>query len=147
MKIDGWTILVVMCCCSCSSSSSSVAAFFTGLIPRTGPHFLKVSRWNDVIGKRSFLLDLIKRIEPFKTEKEKKVEIDKIRESNPNEAETFCAAAEKVGKYRTTPPYDQPGDILTIGGMKKPLAVALERIQPGIKRDDIEIPTRILCGM
>jgi hypothetical protein len=148
MKIDLITILVVMCCCSCSSSSSSAAVFFTGLIPRTGPHFMKVTGLNDLKGQGSFLLDVVKkRVEPLKTENEKKIELEKIRESNPNEVATFCATAKKVRDGRTKPPYNQPGGIVTIGGMKNPVVVAAEGLPTGLVLSDIEFPAKIFCGM
>lgn len=148
MKIDIITILVVMCCCSCSSSSSSAAVFFAGLIPRTGPHFMKVSGLNDFKGMSSFFLDVVKkRVKPLKTNQEKKIELEKIRESNPNEVATICAIAKKFMDSGTKPPYDKPVKLVTIGGMKKPLALATDMLEPvGLKVDDIGI-SRYFCDI
>jgi hypothetical protein len=147
MKLKLSTILLMMCCCSCCSSSSSAAAFFAGLIPRTGPHFLKVSGLGEFKNHSPFLNDVVKkRTDALKTSKEREIELDKISKSNPNDVKAFCATAEKSRATRTTPPYNQPGDILTIGGMKRPAAVvqkALESI--GLPMTLIEYSARELC--
>ena len=123
-------ILLAVCVLSCCSSSSSAAAFFAGLIPRTGPHFLKVSGINDFEKHSLFLNDVVKkRTDALKTSKERELEMDKIIKSNPNDVKAFCATAEKFRAVRTTPPYNQPGDILTISGMKKPETVGQRALE------------------
>jgi len=123
-------IVLAMCVLSCCSSSSSAAAFFAGLIPRTGPHFLKVSGIGEFKNHSPFLRDVVKkRTDALKTSKERELEMDKISKSNPNDVKAFCATAEKLRAVRTTPPYNQPGDILTIGGMKNPATVAQRALE------------------
>ena len=130
MKLKLGTILLMMCCCSCCSSSSSAAAFFAGLIPRTGPHFLKVSGIGEFKNHSPFLKDVVKkRTDALKTSKERELEMDKISKSNPNDVKAFCATAKKLRAVRTTPPYNQPGDILTIGGMKNPETVGQRALE------------------
>ena len=130
MKLKLGTILLMMCCCSCCSSSSSAAAFFAGLFPRTGPHFLKVSGIGEFKNHSPFLKDVVKkRTDALKTSKERELEMDKISKSNPNDVKAFCATAEKFRAVRTTPPYNQPGDILTISGMKKPETVGQRALE------------------
>ena len=123
-------IVLAMCVLSCCSSSSSAAAFFAGLIPRTGPHFLKVSGIGEFKNHSPFLRDVVKkRTDALKTSKERELEMDKISKSNPNDVKAFCATAEKLRASRTTPPYNQPGDILTIGGMKNPETVGQRALE------------------
>ena len=147
MKLKLSTILLMMCCCSCCSSSSSAAAFFSGLIPRTGPHFLKVSGIGEFKNHSPFLKDVVKkRTDALKTSKERELELDKINKSNPNDVKAFCATAKKIRATRTTPPYNQPGDILTIGGMKRPSAVAQKALESiGLPMTLIEYSARELC--
>jgi uncharacterized membrane protein len=136
-----------MCVLSCCSSSSSAAAFFAGLFPRTGPHFLKVSGISDLGNHSPFLRDVVKkRTDALKTSKERELELDKITKSNPNDVKAFCATADKIRTSRTTPPYNQPGDILTIGGMKRPAAVAQKALESiGLPMTLIEYSARELC--
>jgi len=123
-------IVLAMCVLSCCSSSSSAAAFFAGLIPRTGPHFLKVSGIGEFKNHSPFLKDVVKkRTDALKTSKERELEMDKISKSNPNDVKAFCATAKKLRAVRTTPPYNQPGDILTIGGMKNPETVGQRALE------------------
>jgi len=123
-------IVLAMCVLSCCSSSSSAAAFFSGLIPRTGPHFLKVTGFGEFKNHSPFLKDVVKkRTDALKTSKERELEMDKISKSNPNDVKAFCATADKLRAARTTPPYNQPGDILTIGGMKNPSTVAQRALE------------------
>lgn len=140
-------ILLAVCILSCCSSSSSAAAFFTGLIPRTGPHFLKVTGLGEFKNHSPFLKDVVKkRTDALKTSKERELELDKITKSNPNDVKAFCASAEKIRTSRTTPPYNQPGDILTIGGMKRPAAVAQKALESiGLPMPLIEYSARELC--
>jgi hypothetical protein len=147
MKLKLGTILLMMFCCSCCSSSSSAAAFFSGLIPRTGPHFLKVSGINDFEKHSLFLNDVVKkRTDALKTSKERELEMDKIIKSNPNDVKAFCATADKFKAIRTTPPYDQPGDILTIGGMKKAAVVGQNALESaGVPMTLIGYSARELC--
>jgi hypothetical protein len=56
--------------------------------------------------------------------------VENIRKSNPDGVATFCAAGKKVRATRTTPPYNQPGKILTIGGMKKSGTIMNEAMEP-----------------
>ena len=147
MKLKLSTILLMMCCCSCCSSSSSAAAFFAGLIPRTGPHFLKVSGIGEFKNHSPFLKDVVKkRTDALKTSKERDLEMDKIIKSNPNDVKAFCATGEKFKAVRTTPPYNQPGDILTVEGMKKPMDVAVKVLaSSGVSQTLIEFAARNFC--
>lgn len=140
-------ILLAVCVLSCCSSSSSAAAFFSGLIPRTGPHFLKVSGINDFENHSLFLNDVVKkRTDGLKTRKEIKLEMDKIRKSNANDVKAFCATADKFKAIRTTPPYDQPGDILTVRGMKKPQVVGQNALESaGVSMTLIAFAARDFC--
>lgn len=140
-------ILLAVCILSCCSSSSSAAAFFAGLIPRTGPHFLKVTGLGEFKNHSPFLKDVVKkRTDALKTSKERELELDKITKSNPNDVKAFCVSAEKIRTSRTTPPYNQPGDILTIGGMKRPMAVAQKALESiGLPMPLIEYSARELC--
>jgi hypothetical protein len=147
MKLKLGTILLMMFCCSCCSSSSSAAAFFAGLIPRTGPHFLKVTGLGEFKNHSPFLKDVVKkRTDALKTNKERELEMDKISKSNPNDVKAFCATADKFRAARTTPPYNQPGDILTIGGMKRPQAVGQRALESfSLPMTLIEYSARELC--
>lgn len=140
-------IVLAMCVLSCCSSSSSAAAFFSGLIPRTGPHFLKVTGLGEFKNHTPFLNDVVKkRTYALKTSKERELELDKITKSNPNDVKAFCATADKIRNSRTTPPYNQPGDILTIGGMKRPAAVAQKTLESsGTPMTLIEYTASELC--
>jgi len=147
MKLKFSTILLMMCCCSCCSSSSSAAAFFAGPIPRTGPHFLQVTGLGEFKNHSPFLKDVVKkRTNALKTNKERELEMDKISKSNPNDVKAFCATAVKFRSTSTTPPYNQPGDILTIGGMKRPQAVAQKTLESiGLPMPLIGYSARELC--
>jgi len=114
------TILFMMCFCSCCSSSSSATVFFTGLIPRTGPHFRKVTGIDDLISQKTFINNFYEKRSGKNSDQENKLIVEEIRKTNPGGVASFCAAGEKVKAGRTTPPYNEPGKILTIGGMKKP---------------------------
>jgi len=141
-------ILLAVCVLSCCSSSSSAAAFFAGLIPRTGPHFLKVSGIGDLVAQAPFINDFSKGRTGKKTDKENKLQVENIRKTNPEGVASFCAAAKKIRATRTTPPYNQPGDILTIGGMKKSGTIMEEAMEPlGASVNYVEIAARELCGM
>lgn len=140
-------VLLAMCVLSCCSSSSSAAAFFAGLIPRTGPHFLKVTGLGEFKNHSPFLNDVVKkRTYALKTSKERELEFDKITKSNPNDVKAFCATFEIFRTSRATPPYNQPGDILTIGGMKRPSAVAQKALESaGTPMTLIGYAARELC--
>ena len=140
-------ILLVVCALSCCSSSSSAAAFFSGLIPRTEPHFLKVTGIGEFKNHSPFLNDVVKkRTDALKTTIEIESEMDKISESNPNDVKAFCATADKFEAISTTPPYNQPGDILTIGGMKNPAVVGQNAFDSaGVPRTLMAFAARGLC--
>jgi hypothetical protein len=141
-------ILLAVCVLSCCSSSSSAAAFFAGLIPRTGPHFLKVSGVDDLTKQKPFIVDYYQKSADKKTDKEKQLVVDEIRNTNPDGVTAFCAAADKIRTIRTTPPYNQPGDILTIGGMKRPADILEETAKESL-RDAypyVEITAKNFCG-
>ena len=147
MKLKLGTILLMVCCCSCCSSSSSAAAFFAGLIPKTGPHFRKVTGVDDLTKQKPFIVDYYQKSADKKTDKEKQLVVDKIRKSNPDGVKAFCAAADKIRTIRTTPPYNQPGDILTIGGMKRSGTVLEETAKESL-RDAypyVEITAKNFC--
>jgi hypothetical protein len=140
-------ILLAVCVLSCCSSSSSAAAFFAGLIPRTGPHFLKVSGVDDLTKQKPFIVDYYQKSADKKTDKEKQLVVDEIRNTNPDGVTAFCAAADKIRTIRTTPPYNQPGDILTIGGMKRPADILEETAKESL-RDAypyVEITAKNFC--
>ena len=139
--------LLAVCLLSCCSSSSSAAAFFAGLIPRTEPHFLKVSGVDDLTKQKPFIVDYYQKSADKKTDKEKQLVVDEIRNTNPDGVTAFCAAADKIRTIRTTPPYNQPGDILTIGGMIKPGTVLEETAKESL-RDAypyVEITAKNFC--
>tara|TARA_B110000858_G_scaffold66691_2_gene77442 strand:+ start:260 stop:697 length:438 start_codon:yes stop_codon:yes gene_type:complete len=140
-------ILLVVCALSCCSSSSSAAAFFSGLIPRTEPHFLKVTGIGEFKNHSPFLNDVVKkRTDALKTTIEIESEMDKISESNPNDVKAFCVTADKFKAARTTPPYNQPGDILTIGGMKNPAVVGQNAFDSaGVPRTLMAFAARGFC--
>ena len=147
MKLYLCTILLMMCCCSCCSSSSSAAAFFAGLIPRTGPHFRKVTGIDDLISQKTFINNFYEKRSGKNTDKENKLIVEEIRKSNPDGVKAFCAAADKIRTIRTTPPYNQPGDILTIGGMKRPADILEETAKESL-RDAypyVEITAKNFC--
>jgi hypothetical protein len=142
------TLLLMLCFCSCCSSSSSAAVFFAGLIPRTGPHFRKVTGIGDLVAQAPFINDFSKGRTGKKTDKENKLQVENIRKSNPDGVAKFCATAKKIRATRTTPPYNQPGDILTIGGMKKSGTIITEAMEPlGASMNYVEIAAREFCGM
>ena len=142
------TLLLMLCFCSCCSSSSSAAVFFAGLIPRTGPHFRKVTGIEDLTAQKPFINTFYKGRTGKKTDKENKSQVENIRKSNPDGVAKFCATAKKIRATRTTPPYNQPGDILTIGGMKKSGTIITEAMEPlGASMNYVEIAAREFCGM
>tara|TARA_B110000977_G_scaffold168546_1_gene217826 strand:- start:919 stop:1359 length:441 start_codon:yes stop_codon:yes gene_type:complete len=142
------TLLLMLCFCSCCSSSSSAAVFFAGLIPRTGPHFRKVTGIGELTTQAPFINDFSKGRTGKKTDKENKLQVENIRKSNPDGVAKFCATAKKIRATRTTPPYNQPGDILTIGGMKKSGTIMTEAMEPlGASMNYVEIAAREFCGM
>jgi len=146
MKLKLSTILLMMCCCSCCSSSSSAAAFFAGLIPRTGPHFRKVTGIDDLTKQKTFINNFYEKRSGKNTDKENKLIVEEIRKTNPGGVASFCAAGEKVKAARTTPPYNEPGKILTIGGMKKPGTILEEVMEPlGPAINYVEIAAREFC--
>ena len=140
-------ILLAVCVLSCCSSSSSAAAFFAGLIPKTGPHFRKVTGVDDLTKQKPFIVDYYQKSADKKTDKEKQLVVDEIRNTNPDGVTAFCAAADKIRTIRTTPPYNQPGDILTIGGMKRPADILEETAKESL-RDAypyVEITAKNFC--
>ena len=147
MKLKLSTILLMMCCCSCCSSSSSVAAFFAGLIPRTGPHFRKVTGVDDLTKQKPFIVDYYQKSADKKTDKEKQLVVDEIRKSNPDGVTTFCAAADTIRSGRTRPPYDNNDKILTTRGMIKPGTILEETTKESL-RDAypyVEITAKNFC--
>ena len=142
------TLLLMLCFCSCCSSSSSAAVFFAGLIPRTGPHFMKMTGIGELTTQAPFINDFSKGRTGKKTDKENKLQVENIRKSNPDGVAKFCATAKKIRATRTTPPYNQPGDILTIGGMKKSGTIITEAMEPlGASMNYVEIAAKEFCGM
>ena len=140
-------MMLLSSCCSCCSSSS-VAAFFFFLIPRTGPHFRKVTGIEDLVAQVPFMNEFYKRASGKKTDKENKLQVENIRKSNPDGVAKFCATVNKIRANRKTPPYDQPGEILTIGGMKKGGDIMKEAMEPlGASVNYVEIAAREFCGM
>lgn len=140
-------ILLVVCAMSCCSSSIGAGGFFGGLIPRTGPHFRKVTGVDDLTKQKPFIVDYYQKSADKKTDKEKQLVVDEIRKSNPDGVKAFCAAADKIRTIRTTPPYNQPGDILTIGGMKRPADILEETTKESL-RDAypyVEITAKNFC--
>ena len=82
-------ILLIVCAMSCCSSSSSAAAFFSGLIPRTGPHFRKVSGVDDLTKQKPFIVDYYQKSADKKTDKEKQLVVDEIRNLTQMELQHF----------------------------------------------------------
>ncbi len=99
------TLLLMLCFCSCCSSSSSAAVFFAGLIPRTGPHFRKVTGIGDLVAQAPFINTFYKGRTGKKTDKENKLQVENIRKSNPDGVAKFCATVNKIRATRTAPPY------------------------------------------
>jgi hypothetical protein len=136
-------ILLALCCLS---SSSVAGGFFGGFIPRTGPHFKKVSGINDVLKLKTFLNDYYEKASGKKNEKERKLIIDEFRKSNPDEVTSFCDIAKKAQKNRNTPPYDTVREVLTLGGMKHTHVVSTEALQsigPGAQY--LEVAANAFC--
>src|SRR6056300_1270268 len=100
MKLKFSTILLMMCCCSCCSSSSSAATFVAGLIPRTGPHFRIVSGVDDLTKQKPFIVDYYHKSAYKKTDKEKQLVVDEIRNTNPDGVTAFCAAVDTIRSGR-----------------------------------------------
>jgi hypothetical protein len=139
--------LLAVCLLSCCSSSSSAAAFFAGLIPRTEPHFLKVSGVDDLTKQKPFIVDYYQKSADKKTDKEKQLVVDEIRNTNPDGVTAFCAAVDKIKTIRTTPPYDNTDKILTTRGMIKPGTVLEETAKESL-RDAypyVEITAKNFC--
>jgi hypothetical protein len=106
-----------------------------------------VSGVDDLTKQKPFIVDYYQKSADKKTDKEKQLVVDEIRKSNPDGVTAFCAAADKIRTIRTTPPYNQPGDILTIGGMIKPGTV-LEKAAKESLRDAypyVEITAKNFC--
>ena len=140
------TLLLMLCFCSCCSSSSSAAVFFAGLIPRTGPHFRKVTGIEDLVAQKPFINTFYKGASGKNTDKENKLHVENIRKSDPDGVARFCATANKMRATRTAPPYNQPGEILTIGGMKKSGTIMEEAMEPlGASVNYVEIAAREFC--
>ena len=142
------TLLLMLCFCSCCSSSSSAAVFFAGLIPRTGPHFRKVTGIEDLVAQAPFINTFYKGRTGKKTDKENKLHVENIRKSDPDGVARFCATGNKMRAGVQIPPYNQPGEILTIGGMKKSGTIMEEAMEPlGASVNYVEIAAREFCGM
>lgn len=139
------TILLLCCCCMMSSSSAS-GAFLAGLIPRTGPHFVrsfglkKIKKFIQLSNELRLLsLDLPDGsglVSEDLTVKNKMIEIfTKIQEKSPElcelydevTSEDFFNKIQEDGKY-----YNEAGrqSILTLGGMKEWRDYVKEYIEP-----------------
>ena len=102
----------------------------------------------DLVAQAPFINDFYKGRSGEKTDKENKLQLENIRKSNPDGVATFCATANKIRATRTTPPYNQPGEILTIGGMKKSGTIINEAMETlGVSMNYVEIAAREFCGM
>jgi hypothetical protein len=106
-----------------------------------------VSGVDDLTKQKPFIVDYYQKSADKKTDKEKQLVVDEIRNTNPDGVTAFCAAADKIRTIRTTPPYNQPGDILTIGGMKRPADILEETAKESL-RDAypyVEITAKNFC--
>ena len=139
MKLKFSTILLMMCCCSCCSSSSSAATFFAGLIPRTGPHFRKVTG----VGKLKLhipLLELAKKTtdgEP--NARARTAKLEELRKTNPTSIKNFCGTLLEFRTKGKDSPYNGPGpfNILTTGGIKTARELMWDWLPDGITTDDM----------
>jgi hypothetical protein len=55
------------------------------------------------------------------------------------ELQDFVLLLKKLEATRTTPPYNQPGEILTIGGMKKPGTVLEKAAKESLRDPSVNV--------
>jgi len=138
------TILLLCCCCMMSSSSAS-GAFLAGIIPGTGPHFLrslelkKIKKFIQLTNElRLISLDLpeTELASEDLTVKNKMIEIfTKIQEKSPDLCELYdeVTSEEFVNKIQESEKYYQESgrdSIWTLGGKKDWRDYGKEYIQP-----------------
>jgi hypothetical protein len=102
----------------------------------------------DLTAQKPFINTFYKGRTGKKTDKENKSQVENIRKSNPDGVAKFCATAKKFRAGVQIPPYNQPGGILTIGGMRPTKDLAKEELEAfGPTLNYVGIAAKEFCGM
>lgn len=119
-------MLMLACCCS-SLSASAAGGYFGGLIPNTGPHFLKVSGATQLLSKENLdffdenLSDPTRLTPGFKLYEKEKDKVDK-----------YCSDLKVLTEWERTlgegDTYKGPDKVFTLGGMKGKEEVLFEKM-------------------